>query len=874
MRLHESLLHTGRQDSASGIRPERQADLAAKIFPSGNSGLGAFGVHHRRHRRITTVRRILSCCAALFVVLILLEIAPVAHANALTTVAGDGNQATGCLGKTINGPIAAINVSLNFPSGVAKDAAGNLYVADAGDNCVLVVDANGSISDAGIIGNGTAGFAGDGQYAAGGINGSTELNNPVGVAVDSSGNLYIADTFNSRIRKVDTNGIITTVAGGGSLRDNDGTLATDVQFSALQGVAVDAAGNLYVSDSGFEKVYKVDVNGILTKVAGSGGSTYNGDGGPAITANLIPMGIAIDGAGNLYIADWSNGRIRMVDTSGIIHTVIASLSQPRGVAVDSSGNVYVADTGHHEVLKVNTSAISTVLAGDGTAGNINGELSSPSGVAVDTSGNVYIADSGNQVVRALLNYNTPVGDQVTVSLGGGTTVTFAHVSAAGNTTVTASGVGPAPPTGYQFGNPPTFLDVSTTASYTAPVTVCMVYDPPQFIDINALKLFHNESSGLVDVTISNDTTNHVICGQVAGLSVFVIAEPIVTWNLTLNTTGTGSGTVSGGGTYNSGQTATVSATAGAGSSFTGWSGPDSAECQAGSVVMNADKSCTATFTLNSYNLTASGTPQRAQIGTSFGPLQVTVKDGGGNPVSGVTVTFAAPTSGASGTFAGGANTATTNSSGVATSATFTANSTAGTYQVEATVASGGTPATFTLTNVDFYLSQATASTVQITAGTPAPVALDLSTAPASAALPADVNYTCSVPASLIGTTCALNPVKTSAGSTSGTTTLTITTTANVPPPTKRQGPWGLYLLSMMAAALMLSTALFLATRQKPVWLRGLPVYLSLALLIFALAGFVGCSSPSTSTPKGPATVTVTAISGALSKTTTININVN
>ena len=259
-------------------------------------------------------------------------------------------------------------------------------------------------------------------------------------------------------------------------------------------------------------------------------------------------------------------------------------------------------------------------------------------------------------------------------------------------------------------------------------------------------------------------------------------------------------------------------------------------------------------------------------------LKATVKDAGGNGVSGTTVTFTAPSSGASGTFTGGSTTASlpTDSTGSATAPTFTANSTAGgPYNVTATATGLTTPVNFTLTNVDFSLQQATSGTVQITAGTPAPVTLNLTTTPAGTALPADVNYTCAVASTLTATTCALNPAKTSAGSTSGNTTLTITTTASVPPLSDRPTPPGPYLFWIVATVIALLMAMLVATRQKFVPLALRPAFVSLVLLVITMAGLVGCSSASKpiSTPLGPGTLTVTSTSGAVSKTTTINIAV-
>ena len=199
---------------------------------------------------------------------------------------------------------------------MAVDASGNLYIADTGNNRIRKVSATGIITT--VAGNGSAGYSGDGGPAT-----SAQLDGPEGVAVDGSGNLYIADTCNNRIRKVSATGIITTVAGNGSAGySGDGGPATSAQLSLPAGVAVDGSGNLYIADSGNNRIRKVSATGIITTVAGNGSPGYSGDGGPATSAQLNqPAGVAVDASGNLYIADSSNNRIRKVSATGIITTV-------------------------------------------------------------------------------------------------------------------------------------------------------------------------------------------------------------------------------------------------------------------------------------------------------------------------------------------------------------------------------------------------------------------------------------------------------------------------------------------------------------------------------------------------------------------------
>jgi hypothetical protein len=223
-----------------------------------------------------------------------------------TTVAGGGYYLV--LGD--NGP--ATSAYLYDPGGVAVDSAGNVYIAD-GENNRLRKVSNGVITT--VAGNGTPGFSGDNGPAT-----SAQLHDPARVAVDSAGNLYIADNNNYRIRKV-SNGAITTVAGNGTRGfSGDNIPATSAQFHDPFGVAVDSAGNLYIADSGNNRIRKV-ANGIITTVAGNGTPGFSGDNGPATSAQLNgPAGVAVDSAGNLYIADGGNNRIRKV-SNGVITTV-------------------------------------------------------------------------------------------------------------------------------------------------------------------------------------------------------------------------------------------------------------------------------------------------------------------------------------------------------------------------------------------------------------------------------------------------------------------------------------------------------------------------------------------------------------------------
>jgi trimeric autotransporter adhesin len=280
----------------------------------------------------------------------------------ITTVAGDGTQGFGGDGGL------ATSAQLYFPYGIAVDASGNIYIADYNNRIRVVTRGTGIITT--VAGDGTEGYSGDGGQAT-----STGLTKPSLIAVDTSGNIYIADSYSGRVRMVTkSTGIITTVVGDGTREHKgDGGLATSAGLYNPHGVAVDASGNIYIADS-FRIRMVTKSTGIITTVAGYGTQGYSGDGGPATSASLMYLwGVAVDASGNIYIADTNNDRIRVVTKStGIITTVagggvkgdVVSLGDggqatsayvyaPRGIAVDASGNIYIATPEYHRIRHVN-----------------------------------------------------------------------------------------------------------------------------------------------------------------------------------------------------------------------------------------------------------------------------------------------------------------------------------------------------------------------------------------------------------------------------------------------------------------------------------------------------------------------------------------
>ncbi len=281
-----------------------------------------------------------------------------------------------------NGP--AIDAQLFVPEAVAVDATGNLYIADFGNSRVRKIS-NGVVTT--VAGNGTAGFSGDGGPAI-----SAQIAGPDGLAVDSDGNLYIAEYLNDRVRKVTPDGIITTVAGSDHCCDyGDGGLATDAFVPLPHGIAVDKAGNLYIAEWPDSRIRKVTPSGIISTYAGNGTlSGFSGDGGPAIDATLsLPWGLAADGYGNLFIADTGNLRLRKIASDGTITTIPgapSSFFRARAIAVDSEGNIF---TSSGEIISSSGTQSSIRGLFSGISGNYPVFLTGV-GIAVDGSGNLFI----------------------------------------------------------------------------------------------------------------------------------------------------------------------------------------------------------------------------------------------------------------------------------------------------------------------------------------------------------------------------------------------------------------------------------------------------------------------------------------------------
>ncbi len=305
------------------------------------------------------------------------------------------------------------SAAFSGPMGGAVDGAGNVFVADTGNNKIRLVTAAGVTST--VAGSGSAG-------ATEGTGTAASFNAPGAVAQDANGNLYVADTNNNKIRLIAASGVsyvVSTLAGSGSAGSTDGTGAA-ASFNRPTGVAVDASGNVYVADTGNHKIRKIAAGGVVTTLAGSG-TAGSADGTGTSAGFSSPAGVAVNSVGNVFVADTGNNKIRMVTAAGAVTTfagsgaagatdatgTAASFSGPVGITVDTAGNVYVADANNHKIRQISATGVVTTWAGTGTAGATDATGSAatfnvPKGVMIDSADTLYIGDTSNNKIRKIV----------------------------------------------------------------------------------------------------------------------------------------------------------------------------------------------------------------------------------------------------------------------------------------------------------------------------------------------------------------------------------------------------------------------------------------------------------------------------------------
>ena len=647
----------------------------------------------------------------------------------ITTIAGSGIN--GYSGDS--GP--ATSASLASPYGVLVDAAGNVLIADTNNARIRRVDvATGVMSSvAGVGGN----YAGD--------NGSSALallSGPEKLAIDVADNIFVADSSNNRIRKVDAiTGVITTVAGNGAVSytgdTGDNGPATSSYINNPRGVALDMMGNIYIADSGNHRIRKVDaLTDVITTVAGTGIGSYSGDNGPATSAMInYPKGITLDNAGNIYIADEYNGRIRKVDSAtGVITTVASGLGFPAGVALDLTGNIYIADTNNSRILRVDAiTGVMTIVAGNGSGGYsgdtgpaVFATLGYPQGVAVDGTGSIIsIVDTNNNRIR---NIDTATGVITTVA-GNGTrqysgdngpalaaSINYSYGVALdnkGNVYIADTGNNRIRKVVALVAKPDQFTFVAQTG---APVNTQVISNAMTVTGLNspaalsivggqyevngngvwssATGTVNNGHSVRVRVMSSSNysTTTHatLTIGSVSAIfNVTTIGS--TTWLLSVSVTGTGTVHTSPGTdlacstncgiSFSNGTLVNLTAAPGMGYTFSGWTGdPD---CTDGTVTMNAAKTCVASFAQSDYLVSTS-----AGSGGTITPTSRLVSYGRTTaftvtPNTGYSIGLV---SGCSGTLSG--NTYTTGA--ITGACTVTASFTPTQYTVSTSAGTGGT----------------------------------------------------------------------------------------------------------------------------------------------------------------------------------------
>ena len=421
--------------------------------------------------------------------------------------------------------VSATTVPLLLPSAIVYDPQGNLYIAETGNHVIRKIDTQGKITT--IAGTNIQGFSGDNGPAT-----AAQLDSPQGLALDTVGNLYIADTHNHRIRRLAASTqTITTIAGTGTPGfSGDNNSATTAQLNLPTALALDTTGDLYVTDNANHRIRRIDATTqTITTVAGNGTQGFSGDNGPAASATIdSPAGLALDASNNLYLADTHNQRIRRIDASTHIITTIAgdgtlsTLALPKGLSTDANGNLYLADSANHRIRRIDaTTGQITTIAGTGTQ-TFSGDggpataasLDSPRATALSPANLVTIADTGNQRIRQIdTNSNlNPIG-----GLGPTTPNTLSLIAASvityGTGTITATLTSNTPATGTI-----TFLD--TTSLTVTTLAAIPLTTNTATVSITTLPVgLHN-----ITATYTGDSTH--LASQSASLPITINPEPV------------------------------------------------------------------------------------------------------------------------------------------------------------------------------------------------------------------------------------------------------------------------------------------------------------------------------------------------------------
>jgi sugar lactone lactonase YvrE len=817
----------------------------------------------------------------------------------ITTVAGNGT-----LGYTGDGG-AATSATFQQPFGVAVDFQGNLFISDFSKDVVRRVDATTHVVTT-VTGNGTAGYSGDLGPAASGV-----LQSPSGLSFDASGSLYIADSGNQAVRKIDpATGQISTFAGNGlATYSGDGAAASSASLHTPKDVAFDDEDSLFISDSANNALRRVDATSLLiTSAAGNGSSGSTGNGGLAVNALLSgPAAVAVNTAGDVYIADDSNNVIRKITADGKNITVVAGtgtagfsgdgglatsakINNPQGLAVDSAGNLYIADSANNVFRKVSASTQNVItLAGDkvANAAGYSGDnhaatsalLHTPTHPALDAAGNIYFADSANGVVRKIAGIAPVAFANTNVS----------SASAAQDVTIANNGTaalvisGLTLPADYNVSGAHTTCTASTSLSPAASCVLGIVFAPTAsgalsetltVTDNLGTQMISLTGTGLALPTVTTTTLTvpspPLVSGQAVALTATVAPAP----------TGSSTGTVS----FFDGTT------------LLGTSNVNSSGVAAFSAqhLANGNHSITAVYSGNSTSATSTSAAVMISLTATGAVATTTTVTVPSTPlVSGQAVTLTAtvapaPTGSSKGTvsFFDGTTllgTSNVNSSGLAT---FSAQNLAdGNYSITAVYSGNSTSATSTSAAVTITLSAvaqftvtAPSAPVSATPGTPVNVTIGV---PPVGTFNSKVTMSASgLPA---GATATFNPPVVTPGSAGATTVMTVTfaKTAgatrlpNAPPPTQPMPLTPFFSLALFAISALGLAAMRtqkLATRFS----RPLTAVFTTAALLVASISIVGCNGGfaglSANSAAQTVVVTVTGTSGSIKHSTTVTID--